>query len=509
MTTKINFATVGMFVAIVATGWAQSNLPPKIVPANALHSQAANLGSAISFSINATGTAPLGFHWQFNGQDLPGQTNKTLTITDTSPADEGDYQVLVTNLAGSVSSELARLYVVPPAEQLIKGNFIGVTRLPYFYFVPTNYSAARSYPLVCMVHGGGGDKMSLTNGFPGWPGYGNIPAFKVFASFRQQMTDPAIVVWPTRTLGNDTWTTENFQEIINLLATFVSSFKIDTNRVYIAGFSDGFPAAWDIVGKRPGVFAGALLVAGQQGTSSATSISRLPLWAFCSVNDEFGSLDPTRSAVGALRMAGAATLYTEYSSGGHLSSLTTGFSTVPVVDWLLAQRLGVKSAVGPLVATTNHTHGQLYVTGSSTADLAGTASALGQPIAAVSWTNTVTRTGAQASGFESWSALKIPLQPEKTNIVIVTATTTSWAPGIGGNTTINDTLAILSTPIRETLSAQAGGLVLHWTGGVPPFRVQLATQLAPANWRDLLTNAAPPVPIAPDNPSGYYRVLGN
>src|SRR5690348_6904221 len=161
MATKISLATVGMSLVMGVTAWAQTNVAPQIVPSTALHSQAANLGSTTSFSINATGTAPLWFQWQFNGQDLLGQTNKTLTITNTSPADEGDYQVLVTNLAGSVSTDLARLYVVPPAQQLLKADYIGVTRLPYFYLVPTNYSAARTYPLICMVHGAGGDELSF------------------------------------------------------------------------------------------------------------------------------------------------------------------------------------------------------------------------------------------------------------------------------------------------------------------------------------------------------------
>ncbi len=499
-----------MSLAIGTTVRAQTNVAPQIVPTTALHSQAANLGSANSFSINATGTSPLWFQWRFNGQDLPGQTNKTLTFASTSPSHEGDYSVVVTNLSGSVTSDLARLYVVPPAQQLVKGNFTNTSgRLPYFYFVPTNYSASRTYPLICMVHGSAGDEVSFTNGLPGWPGYGNIPAFKVFASFRQQMTDPAIVVWPTRTFGNDSWTSESLQQITNLLDSLVSEFNIDTNRVYIAGFSDGFPAAWDVLGKSPGFFAGALLVAGQQGVGTAASISRVPLWAFCSADDEYGKLVPTRSAVGALRMAGGTTVYTEYNSGGHLNSMTTSFSTVPVVDWLLALRLGVKSTVGPLVSITNHPHAEVYATGSSRVDLTGSASALGQVIQEVSWINTATLTSAPASGYENWSARDIRLQANNTNIVIVTAKTTSWAPGIGGNTTINDTLAILSTPVRATLSAEAGGLLLHWTGGVPPFTVQSTAQLTSGNWQDLLTNAAPPVPLSPDNPSGFYRILGN
>ena len=81
----------------------------------------------------------------------------------------------------------------------------------------------------------------------------------------------------------------------------------------------------------------------------------------------------------------------------------------------------------------------------------------------------------------------IPLVANKTNLIIVTATTTSWAPAYGGNTTFNDTLTVIQSPLRATLMLQGTNAVLNWTGGGPPYRVQRATDLAAGDWTDLLT----------------------
>jgi hypothetical protein len=102
----------------------------------------------------------------------------------------------------------------------------------------------------------------------------------------------------------------------------------------------------------------------------------------------------------------------------------------------------------------------------------------------------------------------IPLQLNKTNVVAVVGTTTSWAPAYGGNTTFNDTLTVVCYPIRATLARQGPDAILNWTGGGSPYCVQFATNLAAGNWTDLLPNATPPVTLPLDGPIGFYRIVG-
>lgn len=75
------------------------------------------LGSNAVFSMTATGTGPLAYQWFFNATNvLAGATNTTLYLTNTLPTSAGNYTVVVTNVAGSVTSAVAMLTVlVPPS----------------------------------------------------------------------------------------------------------------------------------------------------------------------------------------------------------------------------------------------------------------------------------------------------------------------------------------------------------------------------------------------------------
>ena len=94
------------------------------------------------------------------------------------------------------------------------------------------------------------------------------------------------------------------------------------------------------------------------------------------------------------------------------------------------------------------------------------------------------------------------------NLVTVTATTTSWAPALGGSTTFNGTLVVVSTPLSATLAIQGSVANLNWTGGVAPYRVQRATDLASGNWLDVLTDAVPPVTVPLEGRAEFYRIVG-
>ena len=71
--------------------------------------------SDVSFSVTATGIAPLSYQWQKDGVNLTdgggitGATTATLTITGVMESDEGGYRCVVTNIAGMVTSITAML----------------------------------------------------------------------------------------------------------------------------------------------------------------------------------------------------------------------------------------------------------------------------------------------------------------------------------------------------------------------------------------------------------------
>lgn len=74
-------------------------------------------GQNASFSVSAGGTPPLGFQWQFNGTNLPtGGNGSSVSFTNVQLSQAGGYRVVVTNVAGAVTSAVATLVVqvIPP-----------------------------------------------------------------------------------------------------------------------------------------------------------------------------------------------------------------------------------------------------------------------------------------------------------------------------------------------------------------------------------------------------------
>jgi hypothetical protein len=68
-------------------------------------------GANASFSVTATGTAPLSYQWKKDAVNLSGATAATFSITGVQAADAGSYTVSVSNAAGSVTSLAATLTV--------------------------------------------------------------------------------------------------------------------------------------------------------------------------------------------------------------------------------------------------------------------------------------------------------------------------------------------------------------------------------------------------------------
>jgi hypothetical protein len=100
-------------------------IPPTITSHPQSQSVAPNAG--VTFSVSATGVGTLRYQWQFNGQNLSGQTNSTLNLAGVTLANEGDYRVLVSDDITGGLSQVARLTVRVPA--VILSSSGGVTNV--------------------------------------------------------------------------------------------------------------------------------------------------------------------------------------------------------------------------------------------------------------------------------------------------------------------------------------------------------------------------------------------
>src|SRR5438128_980838 len=76
--------------------------------------QTVTAGQTATFTVIATGTAPLAYQWQKNGVSVTGATAASYTTPATTTADSGStFAVAVSNTAGTVTSAVATLTVNP------------------------------------------------------------------------------------------------------------------------------------------------------------------------------------------------------------------------------------------------------------------------------------------------------------------------------------------------------------------------------------------------------------
>ena len=72
-------------------------------------------GEDITFSVTATGDAPLAYQWHFDSSALASQTNSALLLTNVTSAQSGTYSITITNAAGSTNFFISTLNVTTNA----------------------------------------------------------------------------------------------------------------------------------------------------------------------------------------------------------------------------------------------------------------------------------------------------------------------------------------------------------------------------------------------------------
>ncbi len=102
-----SFGSIESSAAALIVG--QTVSPPAIV--SQPESKTVNAGAAVTFSVVATGDAPLSYQWRKDNNAIAGATGSTYTIPALTAADSGTYSVVVSNSAGTVTSSGATLTV--------------------------------------------------------------------------------------------------------------------------------------------------------------------------------------------------------------------------------------------------------------------------------------------------------------------------------------------------------------------------------------------------------------
>jgi hypothetical protein len=133
-------------------------------------SQTALAGSTVTFTVGASGSLPMFWHWQLNKNAIPGAINPTLTLPTVTTDESGVYSVIVSNALGKVTSADATLTVQEPRSIYVWQDSPGPTP-PY-----TNWATAAHVIQDAVDTASLGDEILVTNGIYATGGRTVVPS---------------------------------------------------------------------------------------------------------------------------------------------------------------------------------------------------------------------------------------------------------------------------------------------------------------------------------------------
>ena len=118
------------------------------------------------------------------------------------------------------------------------------------------------------------------------------------------------------------WDGGSAQDVIRLVRLMMKKYKIDPNRIYIHGLSNGGAAVYDIIKRAPWLFAcaapmSAISDSGVISQGMLPKISSLPLWIFQGAVDASPTPSKTEGYIKKFKEAGLSVRYTKYDNIGH------------------------------------------------------------------------------------------------------------------------------------------------------------------------------------------------
>lgn len=197
-------------------------------------------------------------------------------------------------------------------------------RLLYRIFKPANYDPKKKYPLILVLHGASSrgtdnrSQLANSNGPLYWasPAVQNLQeAFVVAPQSDPQYAPTWVRSWRPPARPNPK-RPEPLELAVSLVKQLGSEFSLDSDRLYLVGFSMGGFGAWIGASRHPDLFAAAVPIAGGGDPSHIPGTSA-KIWAFHGTTDKTVPIRRSRQMVDALKKAGATVRFTEYPGVGH------------------------------------------------------------------------------------------------------------------------------------------------------------------------------------------------
>jgi predicted peptidase len=130
---------------------------------------------------------------------------------------------------------------------------------------------------------------------------------------------------------------ETMALLLEMLDAQLSDPAVDLKRIYVTGISMGGYGTWDLISRRPDVFAAALPICGGGDVAQAAKIAKIPLWTFHGSADGAVPVCRSRNMVSSLWANGSNAHYREYPDAGHAVWVET-YKDKRVLSWFFKQK---------------------------------------------------------------------------------------------------------------------------------------------------------------------------
>lgn len=223
--------------------------------------------------------------------------------------------------------------------------------LPYRIMFPQGFDASQKYPLILFLHGAGergnDNEKQLVHGASFFGSEINRKRFPAIVIFPQCKTesywakvDFSMNVDGSRDFYFDPSGEPNppMQLVLELIDHYLSEPYVDKHRVYLGGLSMGGMGTFELLFRKPEVFAAAFPICGGGNPNMiAPEVKNVKIWAFHGEADPVVKVDLTMQMVEALRKASADVRLTLYPEVGH-NAWDYVFKEEELLPWLFSQR---------------------------------------------------------------------------------------------------------------------------------------------------------------------------
>lgn len=230
-----------------------------------------------------------------------------------------------------------------------EASFYGIEdTLLYRIMYPKDFEVSAKYPLILFLHGAGergnDNKKQLVHGASFFERYNRVDF-------------PAVVIMP-QCPENEYWAAVDFvwhadgsrtfqfkpegepskpmRLLLLLLDSLLSTPWLDQSRVYVGGLSMGGMGTFELIYRRPELFAAAFPVCGGGKPETATMFAKkVPVWVFHGDADNVVPLKLSDDMVKAIKLAGGKPRFTVYEGVGH-NAWDYTFKETNLIPWLFS-----------------------------------------------------------------------------------------------------------------------------------------------------------------------------